>query len=426
MIKSVFIKNFKCIQELTLDLTYDQRKAPNGYAEAEKHPFIKHGGHRLMPVMALYGPNASGKTSVLEAIHALSLLSKGNADFRSVFYRPNVLQRPMDPTTRMEITWTTSDACFRYAAEASEEDIVEESLYLGDVPLFRIQNGVISIEKVEGREAVKDGIHLQCFTAGTNKQVQTAFSSIVQSFPGYDERINDAFNSLKVNYLDRTILPFVGLKLLASTFTEKESTEREQAALQLISKYLGRLDIRIKRIEVEKTKSDFASLPLQLQNFLQAVQQQPAPSAYALYDFKSIHRAVDGSEVAIKLTEESRGTQRLVGLLAFLLASIRTGNVALIDELDESLHPALLPQLIKFFSLREFNTKEAQLIFTIHNTELLAGEDLSVSEIAFISQSGFSGTKIRRLSSFPHARNVNNFRRRYLMGYYDAIPSAFI
>lgn len=142
--------------------------------------------------------------------------------------------------------------------------------------------------------------------------------------------------------------------------------------------------------------------------------------------FRTFHLAEDGAEIPIKLEDESSGTQRLFVLLAYLLTALRTGGVAVIDDIDESIHSSLLTQLLKLFQLREYNSKKSQLLFTLHNTDLLSGDNLTVSEISFVSQNGFKGTQVRRLSSFEDVRNVNNFRKRYLMGFYDAIPSPFI
>lgn len=410
---------------MTLDLQYDHKKAPNGWIHSDRYPFIESAGIRLMPVMAFYGPNTSGKTSILEAVHALALLAKGRSNSRSNFYRPNLLHRPADPSTRMEIAWTASDACFHYAVEVSEEEVLEEGLYLDEVPLFQIKNGVVFLQSSAGRAAVEEVIRLQCLATGTSKQIRTAFASIVQSFPGFDSRINFAFNSLNVDYLDFAIEPVGSVQLLASTFKNVDSSEREKAALELISRYLSKLDIRIKRIEMEKLRSDLSSLPLQVQTFIQSF-PHPMPASFDFYELKAVHAAEDGKETAFKLTEESRGTQRLIQLLGFLLAVIRSGSTALVDGLDDSLHPALLPQLVKLFTFRDFNEQGAQLLFTVHNTELLAADDLSISEIALVSQNGFAGTKVRRLSSFHDVRNVNDFRRRYIMGHYDAVPAAFI
>lgn len=142
--------------------------------------------------------------------------------------------------------------------------------------------------------------------------------------------------------------------------------------------------------------------------------------------FRTFQLAEDSAEIPIKLEDESSGTQRLFVLLAYLLTALRTGGVAVIDNIDESIHSSLLPQFLNLFQLHEYNSKKSQLLFTLHNTDLLSGDNLTVSEVSFVSRSLSLGTQVRRLSSFDDVRNVTNFRKQYLMGFYDAIPSPFI
>ena len=61
MIKSFYIHNFKSIKDLTVDLTYNAEKAPNGYKKSDSHIFIQTGSKksdRVVPVFAVYGANA--------------------------------------------------------------------------------------------------------------------------------------------------------------------------------------------------------------------------------------------------------------------------------------------------------------------------------------------------------------------------------
>lgn len=429
MLVRVRIQNYRSIKDLTLNFNYAQKKAPNGYADLPVHPFIESAGLRLVPCMALYGANASGKSTVIQAVALLVLFAKNNPFFKPLsLFQPYLLKKLEPQTTRIELEWTEGESRFCYAAEVAADRIEEEALSADGKMKFRIRGGEVSLAADEGREAVENGLRIQCFDALTKRQLRPVLPVIAASFPGYDSAINQAFQSLttKINYSDRSIPTGMGVALLADTYDLPTQQERESAALALISKYLQKLDVRIRRIEMKRTSRPMDSLPPEALQFLPAFAKENPLQDIVELEFKTYHLTEAGDEIPFSLQVESLGSQKLFGLLSFLLTAIRTGGTAIVDEFDNSLHPALLKEIIKLFLVREYNERKSQFIFTLHNTELLSSSLLSISEVSFISQSGFKGTKVRRLSDFEKERNVNEFRRRYLMGYYDAIPSAFI
>lgn len=80
MFKSIYIHNYKCIKDLTVDFTYDQKKAPKGYKAFSNHVFFQTGPRicdRIVPVYSIYGANASGKTTVIKAVSLLRKLVMG-------------------------------------------------------------------------------------------------------------------------------------------------------------------------------------------------------------------------------------------------------------------------------------------------------------------------------------------------------------
>ena len=177
---------------------------------------------------------------------------------------------------------------------------------------------------------------------------------------------------------------------------------------------------------MRRTPKSVEALPAGVHPFLPSFAAGGPSSTVADAEFRTFHLAEDGGEIPFEFEAESAGTRKLFGLLANLLTAVRTGGTVLADDFDQSLHPALLHEIVKLFQVRDYNDRKSQFVFTLHNTELLASDRLSVSEVAFVSQSGFQGTKVRRLSDFEDVRNVNNFRKRYLTGCYGAIPSPFI
>jgi len=69
--------------------------------------------------------------------------------------------------------------------------------------------------------------------------------------------------------------------------------------------------------------------------------------------------------------EQSSGIQTLYLQLHLYLTVIGTGSVLALDEFDINLHPDLLPMLLDFFENKTTNAKNAQLILTTHNYDIM-------------------------------------------------------
>lgn len=126
------------------------------------------------------------------------------------------------------------------------------------------------------------------------------------------------------------------------------------------------------------------------------------------------------------LTDESAGTQSWLGLLPTALTVLRDGGTLVIDEIDASLHPLLAARLIGLFHDAEVNSAQAQLIFTTHDATLLhppLGEEiLARDEIWFVEKDRNSGAStLYPLTDFK-PRSEDNLERRYLAGRYGAVP----
>ena len=134
------------------------------------------------------------------------------------------------------------------------------------------------------------------------------------------------------------------------------------------------------------------------------------------------HPSATGDFNDLKLSEESLGTQLLFGILGVVLFALKNGSVLIVDELDSSLHPLIVKELVRLFKDKSINTKRAQLIFSLHDTSILEDELMRISEAVFVSNSLEEGTKLARLSEFEGVTNADNFRKLYTEGRLGAVP----
>ena len=134
-----------------------------------------------------------------------------------------------------------------------------------------------------------------------------------------------------------------------------------------------------------------------------------------------VHRG-EGEPVTFDLEDESAGTQTWFRLIGPALAALRFGRVLLLDEIDASLHPRLSARLIEIFQDPRTNTRGAQLVFTSHDTSLL--NSLNRDEVWLTEKAPDATTRLVGLAEFggERVRKSQNLERAYLQGRFGAIP----
>jgi abortive infection protein len=126
----------------------------------------------------------------------------------------------------------------------------------------------------------------------------------------------------------------------------------------------------------------------------------------------------------LTLSEESAGTLAWLSTAPTLLQTLREGSVLIADELDSSLHQKLIEMIIKCFTDPSINQHGAQLIFTIHNTNIIEHMDdlsLDTKSIWFMEKNQNGESSLYSLADFPNHSDAN-YERRYLSGRYGALP----
>jgi len=136
----------------------------------------------------------------------------------------------------------------------------------------------------------------------------------------------------------------------------------------------------------------------------------------------SFHKSVDtGKPVSFDLREESNGTQILFNSAGAWLNVLGNGEILFVDELDTSLHPHMTRFLIDLFHNQATNKKNAQLVFTTHDTSLLDSDLFRRDQVWFVEKDQKSASRIYPLTDFSPRRD-EALERGYLRGRYGALP----
>ncbi|WP_286146539.1 AAA family ATPase [Ileibacterium valens] len=98
---------------------------------------------------------------------------------------------------------------------------------------------------------------------------------------------------------------------------------------------------------------------------------------------RTIHR-VHSSDYFLSLNQESEGTQKYLYLLHCLFKAIQKGKILVVDEIESSLYPSLVEEIIQWFNDPEFNQKSSQLIFSTHDYFLLTTDQIAEEQVDII------------------------------------------
>ena len=132
------------------------------------------------------------------------------------------------------------------------------------------------------------------------------------------------------------------------------------------------------------------------------------------------HADADGATWEHEPDLESRGTHILLTRMNDVLSHLASAQLMVVDEIETSLHPELCGALVDLFTDASTNPKGAQLLFTTHNRGLLSR--LRRDEVVLLDKASDGGTVVRAASDFKGLRGRDDLRRAYGEGRLGGVP----
>ncbi len=347
------------------------------------------GKKELVPVMAIYGANAAGKSNVIHALLLMREMVCGSyakpLKGAELPYEPFAFVDGQTEPTTFEIIYYYESIKYAYGFSFAKDRIISEYLY-------HWPNGrealVFSREKdeYEFRESIQEQLTL----AGRTSENRLYLTSS---------------NEWNCAQTEKAYLWFQkNLRGLIATGVSNESTidaiRKGGDGKQRILKEMMLADLGICNVELSGTK------------------EKPIIS--------TVHQLTDDSgekkQYTLLLGQESVGTQRFFSRIGLWMDALNSGAVLVVDEIEASMHPLLTRHLIEMIQDQTTNQNHAQLIFTTHDTGLLDLKLLRRDQIWFAEKDEKTmQTDIYALTEFS-PRKEENIARGYLQGRYGAIP----
>lgn len=375
----------------------------------------------LLPVAALYGANASGKSNVLNALAFM----RETVLFSHRFWSPDEGvprnqfawgPRRAEPSL-FEVAILVENVRYQYGFLVSDECVLEEWLYAWpnakkqiwferDGSKYKFGENLKGENKLIEEVTRSNALFLSTAVQHRHQQLHGIFSwfRTLQpiNVPAGRETVSRAIPSSESVVL-RLFEQISNETNQPSLFPE---TPSEEPLLDRFRTLLRSADIGIVDLKVEKSES----------NDLPRRANRPR--------FHLKHKN-NSDDAWLPLEEESRGTRTLFRFAAPILEVIRDGGTLLVDELEASLHPSLAQQIVRQFNDPKTNPHNAQLIFTTHDTNLLGttlGEPALRRDQVWLTEKDDQGATVVYPLTDYKPRKAENLERGYIQGRYGAIP----
>lgn len=372
------------------------------------------GGEKILPVAAIYGANASGKSNVYDAFAYMSkyvINSFKYGDEEKIFEDIRPCPFLFDTSSEhadssFEVYFTVpgdkAEKCYNYGFCVGKTGVTEEWLnYKAKSSrkyklVFYRDKETLDLTGIPKtcRENIEIALEKEVLIVSLGAKLKVAKCKLIRDWFLNNEFAD--FGNAVTNFFMSQVLP--------SGFIEDEKVRAD------VVKYFSSFDETIKGFEVSK-------LPSQ------------EDSQEEKYMIDALHKKIGSEEMAkIPLSHESAGTLKMFSLYPELQEVLQNGGVFFVDELNARLHPLLVRNFIVTFLNPQINKNHAQLIFTTHDTWQLSNQLLRRDEIWFTEKDDLGLSTLYSLADFVdedgiRIRKDESYEKNYLLGKYGAIPS---
>jgi uncharacterized protein len=428
MIVSFSVENWMSFLSKTSFSMIATRERQHG----ERVPKIAKYQFRLLPIAAVYGGNASGKTNLFMALNFVrGLIIEGTQPDNLIPVEPFKLDaKSAYKPSSFNIVLLVKDTVYEYNFVINQKEVLEEKLVQitssNEIILYHRYNG-----EPHFHESLEDDKFLEFAFQGTRSNQLFLTNSVSQNVTKF-RPVYDWFKDT--------------LELVApdSRFGFFDEFLDESSPLYAtMNELLLELDTGISHLGGEEVLLENAPFPPALKKKIQEDVKEGSTvrlmsgmgnerfvvtrkeGKLIAKKLVAYHSKADGTEAKFDIYQESDGSQRIIDLLpAFLELSAQGSNkVYVIDEIDRSLHTVLTRKLLEAYLATCSQESRSQLLMTTHDVALMDQKIFRRDEMWVTEREGSSGqTTLFSFSEFKEVRFDKDIRKSYLQGRLGGIP----
>ena len=394
-------------------------------------------------VAGIYGANASGKSTIVDALKFFRTMVMSSATAWSM--NNKLPQQPflLDPDTQdspsgYAVDFVLNDTRYQYGFVIDRDAVRQEWLF--DYPStkhrvlferegheFKFGRALLGAPRTHASATGERELFLSKARSNGHELLSTLWSALVDRLVIADfserdrgRRLDQITEGIADGVIDLhdviTLLRVADIGIADVAVDESEVTDYFARTSLMLARQKGRLSKDV-------VESLFGIVPSQ------RVGNSPSNTT-ARREVELVQRALifrhlgHNGTFPLPLDAQSTGTLSWLSLALPALKILRQGGVLVVDEIDASLHPQLSQVILRMFKDPDYNRTGAQLVFTTHDTFLLSAQSdsmLTPEETWFTEKDRDGATSLFSLADFP-TRADQNFAKRYLDGRYGAIP----
>lgn len=418
--------NFKSFKEETVfKMTPAPKITDLNYSVINKT--IANKNIKVLPTAVIYGPNAGGKTNVIGGMEVLkAIILKGdindndkinsyNISTCKLFHIPNIKSKETEPVN-FYIKFIVKEIVFEY----------ELKILLGTFYDSKFDRKILSEKLVMNNKLVfdrKDGLEINYMDSIVSEYLVEGFSKDIIKVAKRNLEDKELFlSNMFRNAISKKIYD-----MFIEWFKEKFNIIYRSDELEILPPMPENMDRKNKKFYTDKVITKIAK------NFGSVCSEIAYPISENEMDIipLSLIDVEPKGKKAIVPSEafESLGTVRFFNIFPLVKETIENGNILVVDEFDNSLHPMVIMNLIMIFHNDEINKKGAQLIFNTHNPIFLKNTLFRRDEIHFVEKNNekYSSTHYI-LSDFGTTgkngvRKNDDYMEHYFINKYGAIEN---
>lgn len=401
MLVELKLKNFKSFgEQQVFSLVANNKifKKKETIIEIEKN-------FSLLPSVAIYGANASGKSNLLQALNILNTIYFSSAKFE---INPFLLdgEKYKEKPSEFIFTYVIDDSIIEYEVHINSSfEIVFEKFDINEKfdlkkgkNIYTRRKGEIYIIPFLGNDDYKQSI--KQLTSNNNLMLKVIIDNSGHDFSLEAKEVISIMNKLIVKSFDDSYF--------YNYFNTNISYRNK------INKIITKMDLSIHEVSIKKININLSDLKSDLlRDFFKDKSEFEVPL------FK--HMDNNGIPHDFRQEQVSSGTLSLFRHLFRIVYCLELGLSLFADELEKTLHPIICRQVIAMFNNKKINKHGAQLIFTTHNVDLFDEDVFRKDQIYFVEKDEKQMSQLFSLNEFK-SRNGEDIRKRYMNDRYGAIP----
>lgn len=407
MLTKFSFKNFKSFRDkATLDL--------NAAKITEfSDSVITIGGNKVLPAAAIFGANASGKSTVFSAFEYMSnyvAYSFNYGDEKEKFskFRPTPFlfdKKSATAESEFEVYFTIPGDklektynygfCINQTGVSKEWFNVKSRTARSYQTIFTRNGNTLNLPGIpqRSRENISISLEKQVLIISLGAKLRIDKCKIIR-----DWFLNNEFADFGN--------PFSNLlmsRMIPDQFVDDAQTQKK------VIEYFNTFDNHIRGFNIKKSSLE-------------------RDDNDDCYEICSYHNMIDSNDLAeIPLEEESAGTLKMFAIFPKLQEVLINGGVFFVDELNARLHPLLVRNILNMFINPSTNPNHAQLVFTTHDTWQMSNKIFRRDEIWFTEKDENGISKLYSLADYEnsgiHIRKDENYEKNYLEGKYGSVPN---